>query len=31
MGIYRDSAITQQAQNTIESAKVGTTQAQVAN
>jgi hypothetical protein len=31
MGIYRDSAITQQAQYTIESAKVGNTQAQVAN
>lgn len=29
MGIYRDSAITQQAQYTIESAKVGNTQAQV--
>ena len=29
MGIYRDSAITQQAQYTIESAKVGNTRAQV--
>jgi hypothetical protein len=31
MGIYRDSTITQQAQYTIEGAKVGNTQAQVAN
>ncbi len=29
MGIYRDSAITQQAQYTIEGAKVGNTRAQV--
>jgi hypothetical protein len=29
MGIYRDSAITQPAQYTIESAKVGNTRAQV--
>ena len=31
MGIYRDSAITSPAQYTIESAKIGNTQAQVAN
>ncbi|HEY2221528.1 heparin lyase I family protein [Actinomycetospora sp.] len=31
MGIYRDSAITQQAQYTIEGAKVGNTAAQVSN
>jgi Polysaccharide lyase/Ricin-type beta-trefoil lectin domain len=31
MGIYRDAAITQPAQYTIESAKIGNTQGQVAN